>query len=264
MPSLPLIAASIMSKKLAAGADAIVLDVKCGRGAFMETLDEARALARLMVAIGQGAGRSVTALITGMEQPLGDAVGNALEVQEAIQALRGRGPADFVELVAAVSAEMLLLGDPAITGPEEAHKRVTDAVRSGAALDKLAAFVAAQGGDAQQVYHPEQLSNAPVVRSLPADWDGFVHRIDAREVGLTVVELGGGRRAKGDPIDYRVGVVCAAKVGDAVEAGDPLCTVHAADESSAEVALARLRGAWHIDAAPCASLPVLLDRITGG
>lgn len=264
VPSLPLIAASIMSKKLAAGADAIVLDVKCGRGAFMETLDEARALARLMVAIGQGAGRSVTALITGMEQPLGDAVGNALEVQEAIQALRGRGPADFVELVAAVSAEMLLLGDPAITGPEEAHKRVTDAVRSGAALDKLAAFVAAQGGDAQQVYHPEQLSNAPVVRSLPADWDGFVHRIDAREVGLTVVELGGGRRAKGDPIDYRVGVVCAAKVGDAVEAGDPLCTVHAADESSAEVALARLRGAWHIDAAPCASLPVLLDRITGG
>lgn len=263
VPSLPLIAASIMSKKLAAGADAIVLDVKCGRGAFMETLDEARALARLMVAIGNGAGRRVTALITGMEQPLGDTVGNVLEVKEAVLTLLGQGPEDFSDLVEAVSVEMLLLGDPTLRGPEEARARVTDVIRSGAAREKLAAFVAAQGGDPEQILHLERLPRAPVRGRLLAESDGFVHGIDAREVGLTVVELGGGRRRKEDPIDHRVGVICKTEVGDEVEVGDTLCTIHAADERGVEMALARLRAAWRIDPARCSRLPVLLDRIAG-
>lgn len=264
VPSLPLIAASIMSKKLAAGADAIVLDVKCGRGAFMENLDDARTLARLMVAIGAGTGRKVTALITGMEQPLGNAVGNALEVREAIETLHGRGPVDFQKLVERVSAEMLLLGDPLCSGLDAARHRVQEVIASGAAFEKLVAFVAAQGGDPLEIRHPERLPTAPVQRSLLAERDGYVHGIDAREVGLTVVEMGGGRKKKGDAIDFGVGVVCLAKVGERVNAGDPLCTVHAADASTAFTALARLRAAWRVEDRPCNSLPVLLDRISVG
>ncbi|MBX3052683.1 MAG: thymidine phosphorylase [Caldilineaceae bacterium] len=263
VPSLPLIAASIMSKKLAAGADAIVLDVKCGRGAFMENLDDARALARLMVAIGDGAGRKVTALITGMEQPLGNAVGNALEVQEAIETLHGRGPTDFQELVERVCAEMVLLGDPACGDLGAAQKRVREAIASGAALEKLVAFVAAQGGNPDEIRHPERLPRAPIARSLLAETAGFVHAIDAREIGLTVVELGGGRKRKGDAIDFGVGVVCQTKVGDRTTAGGALCTVYAADEASASIAVSRLRGAWRIADGPTAPLPVILDRITG-
>ena len=263
VPSLPLIAASIMSKKLAAGADAIVLDVKCGRGAFMENLDDARALARLMVAIGVGAGRQVTALITGMEQPLGRAVGNALEVREAIETLHGKGPADFQELVERVSAEMLLLGDPACRTLDAAQARIREAIGSGAAFEKLVAFVAAQGGDPEQIRHPERLPTAPVQQMLLAEQAGYVHGIDAREVGLAVVEMGGGRKKKGDAIDFGVGVLCLAKVGDRVEVGDPLCAVHAADESSALVALSRLRAAWRVEETATNPLPVVLDRIAG-
>lgn len=264
VPSLPLIAASIMSKKLAAGADAIVLDVKCGRGAFMETLDDARALARLMVAIGVGAGRKVTALITGMEQPLGRAVGNALEVAEAIDTLHGRGPADFQELVEAVAGEMLLMDSAAYADPSAARRQVQEVIRSGAAFEKFVAFVSAQGGDGAVLRHPEKLPHAPVQRPLPAPADGFVQRVDARAVGLAVVELGGGRKKKGDRIDPAVGLLCAAKVGDQVRAGDLLATVHAADAPAAEAALARLQAAWQIAPEPTPALPVLLDRITGG
>lgn len=264
VPSLPLIAASIMSKKLAAGADAIVLDVKCGRGAFMENLDDARALARLMVAIGTGAGRQVTGLITGMEQPLGHAVGNGLEVREAIETLHGRGPADFQELVERVAAEMLLLGDPACHSLAAAQAQVQEAIATGAGLEKLAAFVAAQGGKAEQIYHPERLPVAPVQQMLSAEKAGFVHRIDAREVGLTVVEMGGGRKKKGDAIDFGVGVVCHAKVGDRVAVGDPLCTVYASDEFSAQTGIVRLHAAWLVEAAPSNPLPVVLDRIASG
>ena len=264
VPSLPLIAASIMSKKLAAGADAIVLDVKCGRGAFMENLDDARVLARLMVAIGSGAGRKVTALITGMEQPLGNAVGNALEVREAIETLHGKGPADFQELVERVAAEMLLLGDPTCRTLEIAQARIVEAIGSGAAFEKFVAFVAAQGGDPEQIRHPERLPTAPVQQTLLAEEAGFVHAIDAREVGLAVVELGGGRRKKGDAIDFGVGVVCQAKVGDRVAVGDPICTVHAGDGSSAQAAIERLRAAWRVEESEATPLPVVLDRVTGG
>ncbi|MCB0128481.1 MAG: thymidine phosphorylase, partial [Caldilineaceae bacterium] len=176
VPSLPLIAGSIMSKKLAAGADAIVLDVKCGQGAFMETLEQARALSRLMVAIGSRAGRDVTALITQMEQPLGRAVGHALEVQEAIATLQGHGPADFQELVERVASEMLVLGQAAAE-LEEAQALVRKAIAEDAALVKLQAFVVAQGGNGSVVEHPETLPSAPVIKQVVAPKAGYVQRI---------------------------------------------------------------------------------------
>lgn len=260
VPSLPLIAASIMSKKLAAGADAIVLDVKCGRGAFMETLDDARALAQQMVAIGRLAGRKVTALITQMEQPLGLAVGNALEVQETIATLHGRGPADFQELVEIVAGEMLLIAGGA-DDLAAARTQVSRVIADGRAFAKFRAFVAAQGGDPMMVEHPEQLSTAPVQHPVPAPLSGYIHAIDAREVGLTVVDLGGGRLKKGDAIDPAVGVTLALKVGAAVSAGETLCTVHAASAESAALAVARLQAAYTIDATPAEPLPILLDRV---
>lgn len=261
--SLPLIAASIMSKKLAAGADAIVLDVKCGKGAFMETLEDARALSAIMVAIGNLAGRRTTALITQMEQPLGSAVGNALEVQEAIATLRGEGPGDFQELVETVACEMLLIGG-SVASRDQAAGRVGQAIRSGAALAKFAAFVAAQGGDARVVDDPALLPAAPVLVAVPAPAAGYVQAIDARAIGLATVALGGGRQKKGDPIDPRVGVMVHAKVGSRVAAGEPLCTIHAADEASAAAAADAVLSAYTLAAEPVGWLPILLDRIVEG
>ncbi len=261
VPSLPLIAGSIMSKKLAAGADAIVLDVKCGRGAFMETLADAQALARQMVAIGTLAGRKVTALITQMEQPLGLAVGNALEVQEAIATLHGLGPADFQELVEAVAGEMLLIAGAAddLAG---ARDLVSDVIADGRAFARFRDFVASQGGDPALVDHPDRLPAAPVVVPVPAPASGFVHALDAREVGLVTVGLGGGRQKKSDPIDPAVGVMLAAKVGSEVAAGEPLCEIHAASQAAAETAIRRLQAAYIILPEPADPLPIVLDRVT--
>ena len=261
VPSLPLIASSIMSKKLAAGADAIVLDVKCGHGAFMETLETARALSRLMVDIGHHAGRQVTALITQMEQPLGHAVGHALEVKEAIATLQGNGPADFQELVETVAAEMLHLGHGAAS-PDAARQQIRTVLENGAALAKFRAFVAAQGGDVALVDDPERLPTAPVCQPYVAPQSGYIARIDAREVGLTCVELGGGRQQKGDPIDHRVGILVNAKVGAQVSAGDALGLVFAADERAAQQAITRLQRAYTFSAQPVAVLPIIYDRIT--
>ncbi len=264
VPSLPLIAASIMSKKLAAGADAIVLDVKCGRGAFMQTLEEARKLAKLMVEIGTRAGRRMTALITQMDQPLGNAIGNALEVREAIDTLHGGGPADFQELVEAVSAEMLQLGyrgDGAL-GEEAAFKQIHAVIESRAALAKFRDFVIAQGGDPALIDDPTLLPVAPVLRAVHAPISGSIHAIDARELGLTTVALGGGRQKKDDLIDHRVGIVLLHKVGATVAAGEELAIVHAADDDAATVAAARVRDAFTLDAAPAAPLPIILDRIS--
>jgi pyrimidine-nucleoside phosphorylase len=259
-----LIAASIMSKKLAAGADAIVLDVKCGRGAFMQTLDSARELARLMVAIGSGAGRQVTALITGMDQPLGRAVGHTLEVAEAIATLHGAGPQDFQELVERVAVEMILLGGEEDNRPDQpaAVDQVRRAIHSGRAFEKFRAFVTAQGGDPSQVDDPSTLPVAPVIVPVPAPHAGVVTQIDALEVGLTVVALGGGRQAKGDLIDHRVGVICQAKVGDRVGAGDPLWLVHAGDDESAQSAVKRLQAACTLEDRSVAASPIILDRIS--
>jgi pyrimidine-nucleoside phosphorylase len=261
--SLPLIAASIMSKKLAAGADAIVLDVKCGHGAFMETLDGARDLSRIMVAIGALAGRRTTALITQMEQPLGNAVGNSLEVQEAIAALRGEGPDDFQELVETVAGEMLLIAN-AVQSRDEAAGRVQQALRSGAALAKFAAFVAAQGGDARTVENGALLPAAPVQLAATAPSGGYVHAVNARRVGLATMALGGGRQKKGDPIDPRVGVMLHAKVGSRVAAGDPLCTIHAASEDAAAAQAEHLLAAYTLAEEPAGRLPILLDRVVSG
>lgn len=264
VPSLPLIAASIMSKKLAAGADAIVLDVKCGRGAFMQTLDSARELARLMVAIGSGAGRQVTALITGMDQPLGRAVGHTLEVAEAIATLHGAGPQDFQELVERVAVEMILLAGEENNRPDQAAAvdQVQRAIESGRAFEKFRAFIIAQGGDPSQVDDPSTLPVAPVIVPVPAPHAGVVTGIDALEVGLTVVALGGGRKAKGDPIDHRVGVICQAKVGDSVEVEAPLCIVHAGDDQSAQTAVKRLQTAYTLEDRSMSAPSIILDRVS--
>lgn len=261
VPSLPLIASSIMSKKLAAGADAIVLDVKCGHGAFMETVENARALSRLMVDIGHHAGRQVTALITQMEQPLGHAVGHALEVKEAIATLHGHGPADFQELVESVAAEMLYLGHGAAT-PNAARQQIRTVIETGAALAKFRAFVAAQGGDVAMVDDPERLPTAPVCLPFVAPQRGYLARIDAREVGLTCVALGGGRQKKGDPIDHRVGILVNTKVGAQVSAGDKLGLIFAADENAAQRASERLQRAYTFTEESVAPLPIIYDRIT--
>lgn len=257
--SLPLIASSIMSKKLAAGADAIVLDVKCGRGAFMETLDDAQMLSHLMVGIGKGAGRRVTALITQMNQPLGQAVGHALEVKEAIATLRGEGPADFQMLVEAIASEMLLLGGA--LSREDARVQVSRVIANGSALRKFRDFVTAQGGNGEQVDDPSLLPAAPVIVDLFAPSEGWVQEIDAREVGLATVDMGGGRLKKGDAIDHRVGVVLGAKVGDLVRQGALLARIHAADAPSAAAAKERVLHAFRISDMPVEPLPIVLDRV---
>lgn len=257
--SLPLIASSIMSKKLAAGADAIMLDVKCGRGAFMETLKDARRLSRLMVGIGKQEGRRVVAAITQMDQPLGSAVGHALEVKEAISMLQGKGPEDFQALVEALASEMLALGKGLRAA--EAKRLIREVIESGAALAKFRQFVVAQGGDGAFVDHPDRLPAAPVTMPVVAPRSGYVHRIDAREVGLAVVDLGGGRQKKGDAIDVRVGALVKAKVGSRVHKGETLCEVHAANGESGTSAVARIQAAYTIAPEECAPLPVVLDYV---
>lgn len=261
VPSIPLIASSIMSKKIAAGADVIVLDVKVGSGAFMKTLESARELARLMVQVGRGVGRRVLAVLTSMDQPLGDAVGNALEVREAIDTLRGRGPQDFDEHCRVLAAHMLRLGGRA-ADLAEARAAVAEMLASGRALAKFAEFVAAQGGDARVVESPEAvLPQAPYVAPVPAPRSGYVREINAERVGLATVVLGAGRSRKGEPVDPRVGVVLHRKVGARVEAGEPIFTVHAADEGSWQAAAQQVLGAYAWSDEPVAAPPLVFEVI---
>jgi len=260
VPSLPLIVSSIMSKKIAAGADAIVLDVKVGSGAFMKTLDGAEALARSMVRIGQRVGRRVVALISDMNQPLGWAVGNALEVREAIETLHGGGPADFREHCLVVAAEMLALGGKA-ADPEEGRRLAADAIASGAAWAKFRAMVEAQGGDLSVVDDPDRLPRARLIEPAPAPAGGYLQRVNAAEVGLAVVDLGGGREKKEDTIDHAVGVVTHHKVGDRIEKGEPLFTIHANDEHRLAMARERLLAAHTIGPEPVEPLPLFYGRI---
>jgi pyrimidine-nucleoside phosphorylase len=241
--SLPLIAASIMSKKIAAGADAIVLDVKVGRGAFMKSEADARALAEIMVEIGQSAGQQVTAVLSDMNQPLGNAVGNALEVREAIDALLGQGPPDFVEHCMAVGAQMLVLGGQA-ADTEEARQALQEALEGRRAWQKFREWIGAQGGDLSLVDAPHRLPRARLVKTVTASHSGYVAEVDAMEIGLTAVSLGAGRAKKGDAIDPAVGIVLAAKVGDAVEQGAPLFTLHANDEAKLAEAERRVLAAF--------------------
>ena len=248
--NMSLIASSIMSKKLAAGADAIVLDVKTGSGAFMKTEEDARALAEEMVRIGKNAGRKTVAVISDMDQPLGFAVGNALEVREAIDTLSGRGPKDFTELCMTLGSRMLIAGGKA-DSVEEAVEKLERAIGDGSALGKLADFVEAQGGDRTAVYHPEKLPRASVVKTVAAPRDGFVSRIICDEVGICSLILGGGRETKESVIDLSVGLVLQKKTGDYVKAGEPLVQLHANDERKAQEAEKRFLAACVIsDAAP--------------
>jgi pyrimidine-nucleoside phosphorylase len=238
---VPLIASSIMSKKLAAGADAIVLDVKVGDGAFMKTLDDARVLAEQMLELGRRAGKEVTCLLTDMDQPLGRAVGNALEIREALDTVRGEGPADLTELVLDACARLLAYSDLGID-LEEGRRRAEAAVLDGAAYATYERWIRAQGGDPS----PHALPEAAVRLPVPAPRDGVVARIGALAIGVAALELGAGRRTKADTIDHAVGVLCFAKRGDEVLAGDDLAEVHARDEASAAAAVKAVLAAYAI------------------
>jgi pyrimidine-nucleoside phosphorylase len=243
VPSMPLIASSIMSKKIAAGADAIVLDVKTGRGAFMKTLDEARSLARTMVDIGQGLGRRVAAVISDMNQPLGCAVGNALETAEAVDTLRGQGPADFAEHCLAIAEQMLTLGGCA-ADPAEARDLLRRVLDSGQALRKLEEWIGAQGGDVSALDDLVAIQPAALVEPVLAPRGGVVAAIDAMEIGLAAVTLGAGRAKKGQPVDHAVGIVLGAKVGDPVRVGDVVFTIHANDRGRCDTAKKRVLDAY--------------------
>jgi len=228
--SIPLIASSIMCKKIAAGAQAIVLDVKTGLGAFMETLDEARILANLMVDIGKLAGREVVALLSDMNQPLGCAVGNSLEVIEAIETLKGGGPEDFREHCLHVSAHMLVLGKRT-KDLGEGRALAEKAIANGSALEKFRVLVQAQGGDVSYVDELSKFPRAKYIEVVNASRSGNISQVQARSVGEASVTLGAGRTKKSDPIDYAVGFIIHHKVGDHVQKGDPLFTIHANDEA---------------------------------
>ena len=239
--SIELIAASIMSKKIAAGAEAIVLDVKVGEGAFMKTVADARRLAETMAALARRAGRESVALLTDMSQPLGRAVGNALEVREALATLRGEGPPDLAELVSAACARLLALSDLGVD-EAEGRRRVARAIREGAALAAYERWVRAQGGDPAE----DALPRAPSVRPVTAAADGWVTSLGAMRVGRAALALGAGRRAKDEPIDHAVGVVCLRKRGDRVAAGEPLAEVHARDAASADAAAVAVASAYEL------------------
>lgn len=257
---MSLIASSIMSKKLAAGADAIVLDVKTGSGAFMKKEADAVALAQEMVKIGKGAGRNMTAVITDMDQPLGFAVGNALEVKEAIATLRGEGPEDFTKLCMTLGTYMLLAAGKA-DNEEDAQKKLQAVIENGEALHKLAQFVEAQGGNKEQVYQPEKLPQASIIEPVMAPQSGYISSIACDEVGICSLILGGGRETKADVIDLSVGLVLCKKKGDYVEQGEPLAILHANDRSKFETAAKRYLNAVTISEQAPAKEPFIKQII---
>lgn len=256
--SLPLMASSIMSKKIAAGADAIVLDVKVGSGAFLPDEEQAIALAETMVGIGHELGRETVALLTQMDEPLGFAVGNAIEVNEAAAALRGEGPADLTELALALSSELLVLAGAADT-IDEARVQLTGLLTSGAAYERFLALVRSQGGDAEAV--ARGLPLAPHVIDVPAETAGFVSRIDARSVGEAAVMLGAGRSRKEDAVDPAVGLELLKKIGDAVAAGEPVARLYVRDAGQAAPVVRRMQQAYTVAAARPPALPLLLARL---
>ncbi len=258
--SIPLITASILSKKLAEGIDALVLDVKVGRGAFMKTLEDARALAHSLVRVGSLAGKKVSALLTDMDVPLGRAVGNALETAEAFEVLAGGGPPDLVECTLALGAEMLRLGGVERT-PAAARKRLEAAVRDGSALRKMQAIVRAQGGDARTVEEPDRLPRAPHVVRVEAPRAGFVRDIDPMEIGLSSMALGAGRSRTDDVIDPAVGVVLHRKPGDRVAAGEPLAELHVRTRADAPAVAARVTRAFVIGRSRPAPRNLVLDTL---
>ena len=242
---MSLIASSIMSKKLASGADAIVLDVKTGDGAFMKTLEDSVALAEAMVSIGKLAGKKMAAIISDMDQPLGNAIGNILEVKEAIDTLQGNGPKDLEELVLTLGSYMVVAAEKAIS-IEEARRMLEETLRDGIAFDVFKKFVVAQGGCEEEVLHPEKLPVAKYVEDVLADTNGYVAKIQTEDIGRISLLLGGGRETKESEIDLTVGVVLNKKRGDKVEARDVLATIHANDKEKLAKAKRRLIDAYTI------------------
>lgn len=259
--NIPLIASSIMSKKLASGADAIVLDVKVGLGAFMKSVEDARELAKTMVNIGVDAGRKMVALISDMNQPLGVAAGLAVEVKEAIEMLQGRGAADFEEHCIVVAAHMLRLAGQGTL--DECIEKAKTSIVNGTALARFRQMVQAQGGDVSQIDHPEKLPQAHLRESVTAGQDGYIQGVDALAVGYGVVDLGGGRLTKTDPVDHAVGILTHVKVGQPVKAGDVLFTLLANEEKRLDAARQTLRNAVTFSADPVEPLPLFYDTIEG-
>jgi pyrimidine-nucleoside phosphorylase len=260
VPSIPLIAASIMSKKLAEGLNGLVLDVKSGRGGFMQEPDQALELARTMVELGAANGCPTTALVTAMDRPLGRAIGNALEVEEALLALEGRGPEDLSLVTRALAVEMLLLAGTETDRPV-ASRRVSEALSSGRALDKFRELITAQGGNAGIVDDPGLLPQAAQVELFEAPTKGTVATVDPRLLGRAVVEMGGGRRQLGDTIDPSVGFVVSARPGAKVLKDEPIASIFARDAAGITLGLAALREAIHIGSAE-AVLPLISHRVT--
>ena len=256
--SVALIAASIMSKKIAAGADAIVLDVKVGDGAFMKSIEDAQILAEAMLDLGKRAGRDVACLLTDMDQPLGHAVGNALEIREAMATLRGEGPADFTELVLAACSRLLALSDLGVD-ESEGRQRAEATLSDGSATAAYERWIRAQGGDPDE----DRLAQAPpVVAQVEAPASGYVTRLGAIQVGVAALHLGAGRRTKEDTIDHAVGVLCRRKRGEKVNAGEVLAEIHARDEASAAAAVREILAAYDIGAEQPQARPILLDVLS--
>jgi pyrimidine-nucleoside phosphorylase len=253
--NVSLIAASIMSKKIAAGANAIVLDVKVGDGAFMKSIEDARALAEAMLELGRRADRKVVCELTDMDQPLGQAVGNALEIREALATLRGQGPADLTELAVASAAHLVILCDG--VDAVEARFRAEAVLRDGSALDAYDRWIRAQGGDPSEDALPE----APSILGVTTDREGYVERLGALAIGVAAMRLGAGRITKDDRIDHAVGIVCLKKRGDRVEAGDVLAEIHARDEAAAQGAAADVLAAYELSEEQPRTVGIILDTL---
>ncbi len=260
VPSTPLIAASVMSKKIAAGAQGIVLDVKVGLGAFMKTIDEATELAERMIDIGTRFGNKVTVLISDMNQPLGNAVGNILEVREAIDTLMGGGPEDFREHCLVVAAHMLVLAGRS-TDVDEAKAMCARSLEDGSGLEKFRTLIRAHGGDVQYLDNPDMFPTASYVETVDSWESGFISEVHAREIGLGAMTLGAGRESKGDPIDHSVGIVVHKKVGQIVEKSEALFTIHSNDEQSLKNAIERTTKAFKFSKSPVDELPLFYRTI---
>lgn len=258
--SLPLIASSIMSKKIAAGADAILLDVKMGSGAFMKTLEDSRALAREMVRIGSQVGRRTVALITDMDMPLGSRIGNALEVQEAVEVLSGKGDRRLRALCLELSANMIYLGGHAPDMPK-ARAKAVEAVRSGRALEKLRRMVEAQGGDPSYITNPEKFTISPACVEIAAPQTGYITRLDAEGCGLAAVELGAGRETKESLIDFGAGIVLLKNKGDRVEQGQPIARLYAQSEAQCRRGAERFLQALEVGQTEPQTGPMLVERV---
>jgi len=258
--SIPLIAASIMSKKLAAGSDCIVLDVKTGSGAFMKTVEDSIRLAQKMVAIGVRNGKKIAALITDMDVPLGYQIGNALEVEEAVRTLKGEGPEDLTEVGLALATQMLLLADKG--DMDECRSLARQAIDSGAALEKLAAMVEGQGGDSAYVYHPEKLGRAPFEGEFQAKESGYLAQMDAEGIGIAASLLGAGRETKESTIDPLAGIILLKKTGDAVKQGETIARLLTSEEAKLDGALRRFGEAVAVSPKAPQKHPLIYARVT--